>query len=571
MKRFATVKLVIVEAAFNTKKMRFDIKPYREFDYILCNNTRDPKIVKMVKQIVSVPGFEEFNICPSFQGQEEDFVVFDNYENYTHKWASIKFYPCSLPDPSQCASPEEFKELRTDYGFPFKLLETTDSDNPVRSSPFRRSVKLDRRSKKVIKEIVKLNKVLDYTYSMIPPTLKQEFATLQEDIIDSGERNSTQLYCTPEQLSMPAGTPGACEEYLSFDYEAMGEVLVTRRSYKSLMSILGEFGGILKVLTTGTFFLYGFYNMRKIKHIIGDLVFKRDKKSSKTLKKIIEGKKSKENPKKDNEVVVKPVSSSRQGLAQNQKLEEASSPKLNEVILSLVETRSNVEDLMKKLNLVDLIEKALFKDHEKALLPLVLLKVEQREMMEQKKKKMQQKIEAAKHRNHAINAIFAKKSPEDSRKDNPFQAAFNDLVNSDPEDYFNKRIKDYLLSELQGVFDSKKISNHNLSSQNQKKIKLRSNLRLKVVDQHHQYQKIDEDGQEEKKGMVEIVKKIDAQTVKTPLTSVLGKRFSSGHLRPKNSPLRLKSRLSVGLKKQRKGSPLSKLATKKTELSPHRK
>ena len=131
MKRFLTVKIIVVEAAFNPSNQRFDITPFREFDFIPCTETKDPNVLDVLYKVVSLPEFVELNICPDFQGQEQDFEVFDNYENYTHKWVSIKVYPCTLPDPSQCASAEELKGLRVDYGFPFKLLETSDSDNPV--------------------------------------------------------------------------------------------------------------------------------------------------------------------------------------------------------------------------------------------------------------------------------------------------------------------------------------------------------------------------------------------------------------------------------------------------------
>ena len=547
MKRFLTVKAQVVEAAFLPEELRFDIKPYREFDYVTCNNTKDPKILKMVRQIVPVSGFEEFTICPDFRGQEQDFVVYDNYENYTHRWSSIKFYPCSLPEPSQCASAEELKNLRVDTGFPFKLLETSDSENPLRSSPFRRSVRVDRRSRKALKEIVKLNKVLDYSYSMIPPTLRVEFATLEEDLIDSSERDSTQLHCTQEQLKLPLGTPGACEEYLSFDYEAMGEVLVTRRSYKNLMTMMGEFGGILKVLTTGTFFIYGLYHMRKIKSLLGDIIFKRDKKSTKRLSQLLEKKSSPNNTtSKKGEVAKTVLSSNIHGRAPNKKLEETKVPNLKEVIQELVKTRSNVEDLMGKLNLLELIEKAIFKDHERQLLPLVLLKVKQREMMEENPDK--------KSRNHhSKNAIFRKKSPEDSRHQNPFESAFDTLVNSAPDDDFSKKIKDFILGELNGVFPKKV----NIQLQN-KQLKLMPSVHLKVKNNYH-FQNIGED----EKGRIEASEKNEAQS------SILGsesknlKKISSiGYIRPTNSPIRLRSRLGSKTITNGQKSPFTKIGMK---------
>ena len=394
--------------------------------------------------------------------------------------------------------------------------------------------------------------MLDYTYSMIPPTLKVEFATLEEDVIDGSERDETQLHCTQEQLKLPPGSPGACEEYLSFDYEAMGEVFVTRRSYKSIMSILGEFGGILKVITTTTFFLYGLYNMRKIKYILGDLIFKSDQDTTKQLKQIINSKNNRKQRKEQEltqQNTAANVNSVRQTLTQKRVTETHNTPKLNEVVQELVKTRSNVEDLMRKLNLLELIEKAIFKDHERQLLPLVLLKVKQREMMEEKALDSK-----SNHAHHSSNAIFAKKSLEDSSQKNPFESAYTALVKSDPDDDFSKKIKAYILGELKGVFNMKNNKN-NIHHQNQEKIKLRRSMLLKAK-QKHQVQTMLED----EESRIEVSKKNEAQSAVLPLKKKYLQKLSlKGFLRPTNSPRRLVSRMSSRSINRGQNSPTSKI------------
>ena len=60
--------------------------------------------------------------------------------------------------------------------------------------------------------------------------------------------------------------------------------------------------------------------------------------------------------------------------------EKTKDKEFHKLVEKFVARRSNVDNLMQKLNLLELIEKAVFKDHEKTLVPLVLLKAEKSEL-----------------------------------------------------------------------------------------------------------------------------------------------------------------------------------------------
>ena len=130
----------------NSTDQAFQISRFREWDYVVCSSLNDSKVAKYVHDINSQEGFDELVLCPDFKGQGKDFVVYDNNENYTYKWVSIRLYPCSLEDPTKCASAQEINHLASSYGYPYKLLEPSDFKNPMRSSPTRRTTYFDTRS-----------------------------------------------------------------------------------------------------------------------------------------------------------------------------------------------------------------------------------------------------------------------------------------------------------------------------------------------------------------------------------------------------------------------------------------
>ena len=435
---FVTVIAIVDSVVFNTDPSSegLEVSPFRAFEYIPCDDIKDQRMRDWVKKVVTLPGFGKMMVCPDFRGNPEDFVVADDYEKYVWKWASIKIFPCSLPDRSKCASPNQIRALQINYGHPLRLLQPSNGHNPMITSFFRRSINIDPRTAKVVKEKVMRHKVLDDTMSLIPPTLKMEYASLTEDSIDFKHRHEAQMYCTKEQISK--GPMGGCQEYLSFDYAATGEVMVTRRSYKKITTMLGEFGGILKIMTTTIFFFYGVYSMRKVKSVLGKIIFSEDYKTESRLRELIDGN-AKFVAGSGNKVVPK--------TAKNK--EGGEEPTMKEVMAELVKSRSSVDNLMKKLNLLDVIEKVFFDEESKALLPLLLLKTKKAEMIE---KKREEKQEENNQQVGQVNFFRQAKQGTDSQKQ-PFKAAYDKLRNSGSADRVRQAVKDYIVSELQDTFE----------------------------------------------------------------------------------------------------------------------
>ena len=536
VRRYATIKAFVEMLHFKPQSNThaFNITPFMSFDYKPCSEIEDPHMKAYVDSFVSLPGFRDAIWCPDFRGLHKEFVSSVSYITYISRWASVKIYPCSLPDPSQCAPISELNIMKAEYGYPSKLLKPSDYKNPVDNAPIRRAIHVDPRSIKMIKELVVLNRVFDDTMSLVPPQLKEEYTTLQQESIDTRVRDHTQLHCS--KVEIDKGYLGKCLEYIFFEYYPSEEVLVTTRSYKSLTAMLGEFGGVLKIITTAAFFVYGVYSMKKVKSVLGGIIFENNEGSEKQLRELVDRKD--EGLKKTTQV--NKIHDNRGMKATPNQL------KFQKLVERFVSRRSNVDNLMQKLNLLELIEKALFKKHEKALLPLVLLNAEKTELEEQMKRGEAQSdhlegVQIKGKERNPKNTIMNKENPSQPTEEEEFsyQVEFDNLLNSKPDSAFSQIIKEYMISQLEGTFKD---------SQDQSS----KNYHKKVYKEHRSNQNPRKKFRKNRPQKFDIFKQTfhreDAEEVESPKKNLKRKKEKSGtgFMRPTNSPMRIKTRSKKG-------------------------
>ena len=251
--------------------------------------------------------------------------------------------------------------------------------------------------------------------------------------------------------------------------------------------MLGEYGGLLKIMTTLVFFFYGFYSLRKVKSLMSGIIFKTDQEKEKRLEKLIGGKKSKKHRdgQKYNQVAqqveAKPKTDS--GITR-----EANGPEYQKVLKHLIDRRSKVDNLMEKLNFLELIEKAVLQENAKTLLPLALLKAEKIEMEKSENQQSESKDaqeKEAKPSGRSSNTIF-RRNQMTNNGSKPYKEAFDDLVSSNPNSQLGQDIKHYLVSLLEPTFKQQE-------QQPQHKIGIRSsqkslNIQKKILsDPHDQF------------------------------------------------------------------------------------
>ena len=131
--KYVTVRARVETSVFNLSTKRFEISPYREFDFIPCEQSRDLKVVEFLIGMNNDEGLRTILICPDFGAFGDDLTVIDDFGNLRFRWVNVHIYPCSLPNKQDCASEQEIRALTVDINPVFKMMKTSDYKNPIRN------------------------------------------------------------------------------------------------------------------------------------------------------------------------------------------------------------------------------------------------------------------------------------------------------------------------------------------------------------------------------------------------------------------------------------------------------
>ena len=373
--KYVTIKARVDRSVYNTTTQIFQTRPYLEFDFIPCSESKDPAVIKLLEGLNDVEKIISIFICPDFRGLGQEYTAIDDFEKYQFQWINVHVYPCSLENKEECASEEEIRQLTVDVNPITKLLKTSDYKDPLRNFILRRYVEVEPSVKKIVKFDMRNSKVVDDASRFFPPVVKEEFSSAFMSSFDFKERDRNQFHCDMEVIKQ--GPHAGCSPYITYNYAGVGDIGIIRRNYKKWTEMLGEFGGIMKVIGSTVFFLYAFYNSFAMKGY---------------LSKIILGSKAEELAKK--EKGAKSSTNIEPGKTSAEKKKQRKIQK--EALKKLLNSRICIDDLISKLNTLDLIERVLFEGDEdlRDLIPLALFKKTQKEVEEQKDNK---KISEKKH------------------------------------------------------------------------------------------------------------------------------------------------------------------------------
>ena len=392
MGKYVTFITNIDEVLYNFTTQRFDGGLETQVPFVPCSTITDERVKEVLVQVASLEELQKNLVCPDFSGKIQNYYIKSNVTTaHLYRTVGIKVYPCSLPDPSQCATPAEMAGLQIQYGTRSRLLVPDNYEEPVKDTFTVANTKIDIKVTKNIEHVVKRNRIFDDTIQFIKPKLNKEFGSPHVVTNDFVLRNPGQMHCTKAQIAM--GLIGWCFEYITLNYQSSGEVIVTRRNYKKFTTMLGEFGGILKILTTFVFFAYSFYNFRQVKRFLKFRMIDLSEGSYKAIKRLLARSNHTLKDNKESEL----AQAEKYGLPSNRekgKEKNKASTDSDMIIDECLKSRSSIVDLMNKLNVLELLEETMFTESEKKLILLVLMisKQEEEQLQEQEKREREGSI-----------------------------------------------------------------------------------------------------------------------------------------------------------------------------------
>ena len=483
--RYVTVKARVRKLFLNESSYKMEITPFLEFDYIPCSQSTDP-VVKEFMDLVDIKkiGLEKVYLCPDFRGKGDEFKVVDDFETHEFRVIYLNIYPCSLPNPADCATEKEILAMGVDILPVTKLIETADFENPIRNFMVKRFNEIEPTLNKNLKFDLRNSKVVDDASRFSKPVVKTRFSEAFHRSTDYNKRDGS-LYCHPSAIKALK-----CEEYIRYNYQGVGDVGVIRRNYKKWTEMLGEFGGIMKIISSTVFAVYAFYNLFSMKTYLESVVLGSNQNDHEEASELLKNKQKNSADKKEAKTSKAPKNA------------DDSEPSLKEVLEEMVKTRTTVNSLISKMNTLELLEQIIFDKNEevKKLIPLVLFQKAQKDLKAKKRKntkksKNEAKIPTTLLSNNQVVSLEQAEGEEFEKEKKPasLRETYEILQKSNPEDPLRSIVKEYMQDYLRDLFDENETEMRDKvlkKAQNQfyrKKPKIKQNLKLSFFDQSEEH------------------------------------------------------------------------------------
>ena len=443
--KYFTVKIKMTIFERDPKTGRSGLRVSRMVDYVRCSDIKDQEIVDKFNKILPNQQFLDKTICPDFRGIKEEFFVKTDPVNYSFNEILLHIYPCSLPDPSQCATKKEVNGVIVIIYRLDKFVVSTDKENPLRENYDRNTIRLDTFNTKYKFMDVKKNMVIDDTSVYGDPYTKLEYATATQASQDSRSGDPTNLHCTKEQVEY--GLFNVCADYLMISYRAVSYMMVVRRNYKKLTTIMGEFGGVLKLVTTGVMLFYSIYSSRKMRAFFMKKIFNISEKNSKDFKELMD----KADLRKKRQG--KPVGGilADQGPINNQPKQPFKNMK--DIMKACVQSNLNASEILSKMSFVEVLQQTLFTEDERTLLPLAIISMKEKELLQQSEEAQKKSITKGEESNQQIERIFKK----NNKKKGQAQKDLNKTKSQSGSEQKNSNIYKQAYLRMVSARDSRKI------------------------------------------------------------------------------------------------------------------
>ena len=335
------------------------------FDFIPCDQIKNEKLKTHIKKLSSGESSMSKSFCPDLRGLEDEYYVQYDEVNIDHRSIKLFIYPCSLPDPSECVSKDVINKIQITHPYLEKFFVSSDKKNPLRELQKQNYARTSFINTKYLEFEMVQNRLVDDTSEFSSPKITKEFTSSEVVLSDSTPRGE-HLHCLASDIRGPRSF--LCEPYIRFRFAASGKSLIMSRNYKGIITVMGEFGGVIKILTGLVFFLYSFYSARKMRSYFSSSIFKLNEKQLNKLEEILM------RDEEDFNLGEKKSQKNEDPKPTEKKEKERKKAEMKKMMEECVESKFNAADMMYKMSLLEVLEDALFEEHDKTLLPLVMMK-----------------------------------------------------------------------------------------------------------------------------------------------------------------------------------------------------
>lgn len=327
------------ESLSKLSELKVDI--LQEFHYVECNKISDPQKEKLYSDSQHVREFGEiYGLCPNITKPEEYYIEGDKLKPPFVQYSIIVF-PCGdfRDNYANCAPNEELLQGQITIVFPEFNFIAEDKMNPLKVNPTLKQ------SEQIHPGIIKYKEI----FLMETEIYNDDRDIAKESLVKNylevnrfknyytGRPGGPKVYCNHQEKN-------GCSPYLHITIFSSNKKVIYKRTYPKILGTLSEFGGVEEIILVTISSLYILYT---------NFFYKKD------LKKKIFGKNYEKN--------IEDILNIRGKDGEN-------------ITSRVIEDSKDGVALFKNINIIRILSDIYLQDHDKILIPLILLNQKQREI-----------------------------------------------------------------------------------------------------------------------------------------------------------------------------------------------
>lgn len=208
-----------------------------------------------------------FCLCPDINSENLDRIFIENKISMPpFNRISFDIFPCSLDDPSKCATTAELDDVYLYYMNTVPRINISDFNTPMkREANSDDAITINLGSTQITKFTFMNNLILNDFGIFSPVRTATEYNSVEKRDYFTQHRDQNQIWCSFEQIKSRKN----CKPYLRFDLRAGGETKTLTRKYPFILDTFGNIGGMAEVMIIIINLIYaGFNSYSMMKYII---------------------------------------------------------------------------------------------------------------------------------------------------------------------------------------------------------------------------------------------------------------------------------------------------------------
>ena len=262
--RFFTIKRTYVTTRRDPEGRSIEEKS-KNIEMRPCRETHQPLIDKVIEYHIKNPHIAQLSLIKImmdaiFCGVPDDQVdqVEGGQQSPTYTRFETTFYPCSLRDPSKCASFREMAQIKIFSSYLTKVANYSDKAEPLSHVFYDHGTEfyIKPQSKTRMVHFLKKNSIFDNKHDFFGEMFKDSFMDVSAMKATTGTRPSARLYCSESQIDVEGG----CDPYFVHIARSADTRTEIYREYPKIFSSISEIGGYTDLIIYVFWSFYFFYN-----------------------------------------------------------------------------------------------------------------------------------------------------------------------------------------------------------------------------------------------------------------------------------------------------------------------